>query len=168
MIKHALIMLVYAATMLFLGVLAFLVAPPDASKATALAIPGVAALLILAAAVMSLLKGRPRTIGVWAGIVLSGLFAVAFAARAIPMTAAYFDAHSALVNAPADERATAAEVDDARGGPRVEALRKDYLIMTLWGVTSLSVLSLVSLMLFGPPRRVRRADPGPDSRLSQK
>lgn len=166
MLKYPIISIVYAAAMLFLGGVAYALAPPGTSAGTALVIPGIAAGAILVATALGFIvdiiwyfaKLPPMRIGVWPAIALSALLAVAFAARAIPATAAYLDARGALVDSPAAERATAATVDVVEGGPRAEALRKDYLIMALWGLTAVSAVSLVSLLLLGPPRGARRAD----------
>ncbi|MFG0292770.1 MAG: hypothetical protein ACIAQF_02565 [Phycisphaerales bacterium JB065] len=76
-IKFALTMLVYAVCMLVSGYVTMMVSPPGAKPATALIIPGIAAALAAASAVLSLMIKSNRKlgmIGIHVGLVLPLLF----------------------------------------------------------------------------------------------
>ncbi len=76
-IKFALTMLTYAVCLFVSGFVTMSVAPPGAKPATALIIPGIAAALALAAAVLSLMIKSNRKlgmIGIHVGLVLPLLF----------------------------------------------------------------------------------------------
>ncbi len=77
--RAALLMILYAAALVGLGLLAFFLAPPTAKATTAIAVPAVCALLMVACGVAALTSNATaRAVGVYAGVLLPLIFAVAF------------------------------------------------------------------------------------------
>ncbi len=169
MIKAAIALFVYALLLVGMGLLAYRIAPPEANALTALIVPSVAAVLALASAVLCVLGLRNRKlgmIGAHAGLALPILFALAFAGRAFPATTAYLDARAELAERPsasdlaqfadaAIQQGQTGVADVAAGMARdsaeaLEAVSKDYLIVTLWSVTALSLQTFVVLLMLRP------------------
>ena len=163
MFKAALLLFVYAATMIGLGVVAYTLAPEGANAMTALIIPGATGLLAVVTGIMCLLGKKPAMIGVHAGLVLPLLFAAAFASRAVPLTSSFLDAKAEMAQVRQTvEGGLGAVVEDVQGrlsrGEQVlpdtsmaaKALSKDYLIATFWGLTCVSLLAFVALILLRP------------------
>ncbi len=155
MLKAAINMLVYAAALLVIGVVAYLAAPTGASAATALIIPSVAAALMIACAVMTIMgatstakgkgPGKPGTLGVNLAILLPLLFTLAFAFRALPATGAYLEAKGALSSGNVIEQAETLIDDKGR-----KALQKDYLVVALWSLTALSGFAFATMLTTRP------------------
>ena len=178
MIKAAIALLVYALLLVGMGFIAYRVAPPEANALTALIVPSVAAVLATAAAVLCVLGTRNRKLGMIgapAGLVLPVLVALAFAGRAFPATTAYLDARAELAERPsASDLAQFADAAIEQGETGVAdvaavmardnaeslaAVSKDYLIITLWGATALSLYAFVTLLLLRPkPAAAATAD----------
>lgn len=164
MSKNGFVMLVYGVLLIGMGILAYQVAPAGASAITALAVPGLAGAMMIVCVVLSMMDGVARRVGGVGGIVIALLFAAAVVGRAAPSTAAYMDAKDALGaamgEAPDDESDDAREARRAAArasltGEQRDALDKGYLVMSLWGLTSLSALAFVALLMLG----VRRVEP---------
>lgn len=86
------IMGLYAGLLVAGGVIAYLIAPPDAKAATALIVPSACAVLVAVCAGLSALLPKSKLagmIGIHAGLVLPVLFALAFVSRAIGNDKAY-------------------------------------------------------------------------------
>jgi len=84
--KAALIMFAYAALLIGGGVWAFIMAPAGASAITALLIPGICALVMIACGVASMLIRKhymPGMIGIHIGIILPLVFSIAFMSRGV-------------------------------------------------------------------------------------
>jgi hypothetical protein len=155
MLKAAINMLVYAAALLVIGVIAYLAAPTGASAATALIIPGVAAALMIACAVMTIMgatsnakgkgPGKPGALGVNLAVLLPLLFTLAFAFRALPTTSAYLEAKGALSSGNVLEQAETLADDKGR-----KALQKDYLVVALWSLTALSAFAFATMLTTRP------------------
>jgi hypothetical protein len=155
MLKAATMMIVYAAALLLVGVITFMVAPPGSHPLTALLIPGVCAALMVACAVLTIMGagqarngrgvGKQGMLGVHLGILLPLLFTLAFLIRAIPATNAYLEVKSALNPDQPVAAATAVLDEDSR-----KAFSKDYLAVALWSLTALSSLGFASLLVLRP------------------
>lgn len=172
MYKAAALLAVYAVLMIVMGVLTYQLAPEGAKAFTALAIPGVAGLMVLACAVLCVIGSRrPRNtdtaeedekrhnaskaamIGVHAGLVLPLLFAVAFGFRAFGTTTAIADARQVLGDADAtvtDQIATAVTAGPEALEEARDTIGKDYLATSLWGLTALSVMAFGGVVLLRP------------------
>lgn len=163
MLKAAIVLFVYAAVLIGMGVLAYLLSPEGANAATALAIPGVAGLLTLIAGVLCLLGNKPAMIGVHVGLVLPVLFAAGFAFRALPATQAHLEAKAELAKIQQTvDQGVGGVIGEVQGriergervlpdaGATAEALSRGYLIATLWGLTGASALTFVSLLMLRP------------------
>lgn len=168
MIKAAILMTVYAFVLLGLGGLAYTVAPPDANALTALAVPGGFAVLMLVAAVMTVLgrgasaSGKPKPlgmIGVHAGLAFPLLFVLAFAGRAVPLTTRFLDARAATSEQDVAEQLAQEVLDPDDAAETRDTLSKDYLLMTLWGGAGMSVIAFTGLALLRPkPSASSKAD----------
>ena len=164
-------MVVYAAAMVAIGSVAFMLAPSGVRAATALIIPAVCAALMLLCAgltakgVMSAKAGkgtgRPGMIGIHLGMVLPLLFALLIMSRALPATTAFLDAKTTLTGGSIAENAAAVALDQsATGGKKAEALSKDYLIASLWSLSFLSIFACVALVSHRP-KMVKAPKPEP-------
>lgn len=83
--RAAVVMFLYAALMLSLGILAYLIAPPGANAKTAVFVTGACALVMVAMGVMSLMVYKKRKvgmIGIHLGLILPIIFASLFLMRA--------------------------------------------------------------------------------------
>lgn len=155
MLKAAIIMIVYAAAMVMIGAVTFMVAPSGASKATALIVPGVCGALMVVCAALTIMGagsarqgngvGKHGMLGVHLGILLPLLFMLAIMFRAIPTTSKHLAARNAI-NPDQPIETTAAVLDeDSR-----KALAKDYLVVSLWSLTALSGFGFVALLVLRP------------------
>ncbi len=163
-------MVVYAAAMIAIGVVAFMLAPSGGKAATALVIPAVCAALMLVCAALTAKgimsakagkgTGKPGMIGIHLGLLLPLLFALAFIGRALPATTAFLDAKKTLAGGNRAENVAAAVLDQAAtSGQALEALSKDYLIASLWALSFLSLFACVALVSHRPKMvKVSRTD----------
>lgn len=155
MLKAATIMIVYAAALLLVGIVTYIAAPADSSKATALIVPSVCAVLMVVCAVLTIMGagaardgrgvGKQGMLGVHLGILLPLLFTLAIMFRAIPTTSKFLDVRNALNPDQPIEAAIAVLDEDSR-----KALAKDYLVVGLWSLTSISALAFASLLVLRP------------------
>lgn len=168
MLKAALLLVVYALIVAGLGVLAFLIAPPQASAGTALVVTGAGSLLALACAVLCVMGRSPNAnakahrlgmIGVHVGLLVPVLMLVGVLMRAIPATSALLDAKSRQAEARGSDASPAGDAIAALADAVLPteqatadrtALDKDYLVVTLWALAGVSGVALLALLLLRP------------------
>lgn len=83
--RASVVMFLYSALMLSLGILAYLIAPPGANAKTAVIVTGACAFIMLAMGVMSMMIHKKRKvgmIGIHLGLILPLIFATLFLMRA--------------------------------------------------------------------------------------
>lgn len=155
MLKAAIIMIVYAAAMVMIGAVTFMVAPSGASKATALIVPAACGALMVVCAALTIMGagsarqgkgvGKHGMLGIHLGILLPLLFMLAIMFRAIPTTSGYLEVRNAL-NTDQPLPASLAVLD----ADSLKAFGKDYLAVSLWSLTALSGFAFVSLLVLRP------------------
>ncbi|MEM7623181.1 MAG: hypothetical protein AAF235_08240, partial [Planctomycetota bacterium] len=137
-----------------------------------LAIPGGCAVVMLTCAVLTALgrsagpSGRPKPIamiGVHAGLILPLLFTAAFASRAVPTLTGFLDARAATEDRDVTEQLAERVLNPDDADATADALSKDYLVMTLWGCTGLSLTAFTGLILLRP----KPGKPGKPSKPSK-
>lgn len=157
-------MFMYGGAMMLCGVVAYMMAPPGANAATAVAVPAVCAVLMDVCAIMSagLKKNRKvGMIGIHAGLVLPLVFAVAFGLRGASVAQGVSDYRAAsdrylsavrsgdIANdTPVVREAfMSQQVVDGRKAPVQD---KSYLRNALYAMTGLSVVAFLVFLAFRP------------------
>lgn len=162
--RAATVMFLYAALLIALGVLAYLIAPPGAKAGTAVIVTSVCAVAMIAMGVMALLVHRKRKIGIigiHVGLLLPLLFGATFLWRAGESYRAsgvyqYFEnAYIAEVQAGTfrdAERDRTAFLSGARpkSAKEIPAGDKGYLGFILTMLFGISVAAFVVLLLSRP------------------
>jgi hypothetical protein len=144
----------YAVVLVSAGLIAYFSAPAGAQAASAIIVPGAAAVLVWIAGVVTMIgvrRSRVGRVGFWAGVVLSALFVILFALPAESRS-------RQLANFPAAREAwaealsTGSVKDDpsekraffkARQSPTHDTT---YLVKTFWTLTGSSVLAFAALL----------------------
>ena len=150
--RTTLVLSVYAVLVLLAGGYAFLSAPPEANKTTAIAIPGVIAAVSLGLA--ALWRNAPRNAGrrwltVGACLLFAGLVAFPAVMRTSKMQnwpeastqwAAATAADASLADKAKADRAVRKAFFSERNSPDHN---QTYLVITLWSITGLSAAAAV-------------------------
>ncbi|MEN0020799.1 MAG: hypothetical protein AAF747_07945 [Planctomycetota bacterium] len=179
MFKAAIVLFIYAALLVAVGLVAFQVAPPEAkSRAiTAVIIPTAAATLTVVAGVLCVLGKRNHKlgmIGVHVGLLLPVLFTAAVGFQGFNRTSAYLeawqvveaqrtiagaetadaeaadDSAEAALATPPSQLAKPDNFSDEQWEDTINATQTGYLVSTLWAIVSLSIQCLVSLLVLRP------------------
>lgn len=171
--RAAAIMFVYALLVLGLSLLAYVMAPPGANATTAIVIGGVAAVLMSAMAVMSMLIERNRKlgmIGIHVGLLLPLVFAAGFFMRIDDAYSSsgvnrYFqNAYQQKVKDGAEDdtekarRAFFVNARDGLSGKDIPETDKAYLGRTLTLLFGASTAAFVLLLLSRPEVPAKPAD----------
>jgi hypothetical protein len=175
--RAALIMFVYAGVVIGLSLLAFVLAPPGANAATAVAMGGGSALVMVVMAVLSLLGRRNRKlgmVGIHVGLLLPLIFAATFLLRIGPSYRSsgvhrYFEtAYERAVNTGAVASTSDAKDAflkagrDSVSGQEIPPTDKAYLGLILTLLFGASLAAFVLLLLSRPtlPKPAREGDDG--------
>lgn len=159
MIRAAVLMVVYAALVIGLGAVTFLLAPAGANALTALIVPGVGGLAAMACAVMTVMGRSPGAdgraskagmIGVHAGMAVPLVLIAGAVMRAAPGTGRFLDAKRAFTADDAGAQLLGRALAGEDVGEQAEALTKDYQLVGLWGVAGVSVMALAGLVALRP------------------
>lgn len=162
--RAAIVLIIYAASLIGAGLFAFMSAPEGANAKTALIVPGACAVLILVLATGLLVAKAPgrRVMMHVIALVLTLIFAAAFSLRAMEASGAvqaFRNAESQLE--AAIEAGSVEDTPEARRDffEREEAPDHDksYLATTLWSLVALSALSLF-FGLISSPNKPSKAD----------
>ncbi|MEC9374076.1 MAG: hypothetical protein VYC34_09535 [Planctomycetota bacterium] len=162
--RSALPPILFAIVLIIAGLTAYTLAPPQANAATALIVPGVCAVIMLAIGVGVLVTGRKsvKTAGRihLVGVILTLVFLAAFVSRAIPT----MRATNAYEQASQDYRrqVEAGTIDSSESartafyeGKGVPDHSKFYLGATLFTLSAAAALTFV-VMLATPPRKDKK------------
>lgn len=194
--KYAATMIVYAICLLISGIVTMMVAPPGANAATALIIPAVAAGLMIAAAVLSLMIKKNRKlgmIGIHVGLVLPLVFTAGSLSRlsaSMSNTSDFnnqlTDIHTALEQT--NGRVTLTLVDDPDSSrssrklmeaawlegqtpktisPRAPWRPSGYQAVGMVSIATLSILAFFSLLMHRPSLPEREATDASSSPIEE-
>lgn len=162
--RAAVVMFLYAALMLTLGILAYLIAPPGANAKTAVIVTGACALVMLAMGIMALTIHKNRKlgmVGIHLGLILPLVFAAVFLMRAGTSYRSagvyrYFD-NAYQVDRKARAAADTTELRDSflagarpKSADEIPETDKNYLGLILTLLFGVSVAAFVVLLLSRP------------------